>query len=82
MAGAGDPVATGLVENLARPGGNVTGLSSGGTEVAGQESAASDPNALGPERPIEADANTLISLPLSRRSGRGPIAAHSQSRRE
>jgi putative ABC transport system substrate-binding protein len=36
MAGAGDPVATGLVENLARPGGNVTGQSSGGAEVAGK----------------------------------------------
>jgi ABC-type uncharacterized transport system substrate-binding protein len=36
MAGAGDPVATGLVESLARPGGNVTGQSSGGAEVAGK----------------------------------------------
>jgi putative tryptophan/tyrosine transport system substrate-binding protein len=34
MGGAGDPVATGLVANLARPGGNVTGQSSGGAEVA------------------------------------------------
>ena len=34
MAGAGDPVATGLVESIARPGGNVTGQSSGGAEVA------------------------------------------------
>jgi ABC-type uncharacterized transport system substrate-binding protein len=36
MAGAGDPVATGLVASLARPGGNITGQSSGGTEVAGK----------------------------------------------
>jgi ABC-type uncharacterized transport system substrate-binding protein len=36
MAGAGDPVATGLVTSLARPGGNVTGQSSGGAEVAGK----------------------------------------------
>jgi putative ABC transport system substrate-binding protein len=36
MAGAGDPVATGLVASLARPGGNVTGQSSGGAEVAGK----------------------------------------------
>jgi putative ABC transport system substrate-binding protein len=34
MAGAGDPVATGLVASLVRPGGNVTGQSSGGSEVA------------------------------------------------
>jgi ABC-type uncharacterized transport system substrate-binding protein len=34
MAGAGDPVATGLIASLARPGGNVTGQSSGGAEVA------------------------------------------------
>ena len=34
MAGAGDPVATGLVASLAEPGGNVTGQSSGGAEVA------------------------------------------------
>ncbi len=34
MAGAGDPVATGLVASLAQPGGNVTGQSSGGAEVA------------------------------------------------
>jgi ABC-type uncharacterized transport system substrate-binding protein len=30
---AGDPVGTGLVENLARPGGNVTGLSAQGTDT-------------------------------------------------
>jgi ABC-type uncharacterized transport system substrate-binding protein len=29
LAGAGDPVSTGLVVNLARPSGNVAGLSSG-----------------------------------------------------
>jgi putative ABC transport system substrate-binding protein len=34
MAGAGDPVATGLIASLGRPGGNVTGQSSGGTELA------------------------------------------------
>jgi putative ABC transport system substrate-binding protein len=36
MGGAGDPVATGIVASLSRPGGNVTGLSSGGAEVAGK----------------------------------------------
>jgi putative ABC transport system substrate-binding protein len=36
MAGAGDPVATGLVASLARPGGNVTGHMGGGAEVAGK----------------------------------------------
>ncbi|HKQ64754.1 MAG TPA: ABC transporter substrate-binding protein, partial [Methylomirabilota bacterium] len=33
----GDPVATGLVTSLARPGGNVTGLSFVGTELAGKQ---------------------------------------------
>ena len=36
MAGAGDPVATGIIASLARPGANVTGQSSGGAEVAGK----------------------------------------------
>jgi putative tryptophan/tyrosine transport system substrate-binding protein len=33
---AGDPVRTGLVHSLARPGGNVTGLSNGQTDLAGK----------------------------------------------
>jgi putative tryptophan/tyrosine transport system substrate-binding protein len=36
FAAAGDPVATGLVANLARPGGNVTGLSLVATDLAGK----------------------------------------------
>jgi putative ABC transport system substrate-binding protein len=37
MAGAvGDPVETGLVESLARPGGNVTGLTNLGRELGGK----------------------------------------------
>ncbi len=34
MAAAGDPVATGLIESLARPGGNVTGMSAATADVA------------------------------------------------
>jgi len=36
MAPAGDPVATGLVESLARPGGNITGLSGMAADLAGK----------------------------------------------
>jgi putative ABC transport system substrate-binding protein len=36
MAGVGDPVGTGLIASLVRPGGNVTGTSAGGAEVAGK----------------------------------------------
>jgi putative ABC transport system substrate-binding protein len=36
MASAGEPVATGLVESLARPGGNVTGLSQMAVELGGK----------------------------------------------
>ncbi len=36
MAAAGDPVAGGLVESLARPGGNITGLSQIAPEMAGK----------------------------------------------
>jgi putative tryptophan/tyrosine transport system substrate-binding protein len=36
LSGAADPVGTGLVESLARPGGNVTGTSSATAEVAGK----------------------------------------------
>ena len=36
MASAGDPVATGLVASLARPGGNITGMSSTTAELAGK----------------------------------------------
>ena len=36
MAAAGDPVATGIVQSLARPGGNVTGLSQMNPELSGK----------------------------------------------
>jgi putative tryptophan/tyrosine transport system substrate-binding protein len=36
MAGVGDPLGTKLVASLARPGGNVTGFSTAGAEVAGK----------------------------------------------
>ena len=36
MAASGDPVAMGIVESLARPGGNVTGLSQMAAELAGK----------------------------------------------
>ncbi|MFZ1008694.1 MAG: ABC transporter substrate-binding protein, partial [Candidatus Sulfotelmatobacter sp.] len=36
MAAAGDPVATGIVQSLSRPGGNVTGLSQMNTDLSGK----------------------------------------------
>ena len=36
MASAGDPVATGVIASLARPGGNVTGMSAASAELAGK----------------------------------------------
>jgi putative tryptophan/tyrosine transport system substrate-binding protein len=37
MAAAGDPVGSGYVSSLGRPGGNITGLSFGGVELAGKQ---------------------------------------------
>ena len=56
MAGAGDPVATGLIASLARLGGNVTGQSSGGAEVAGKS--------------LRADPRTHSHRAACRRAGR------------
>jgi len=36
MASAGDPIGGGLVESLARPGGNITGLSQIAPDLAGK----------------------------------------------
>src|SRR5262249_50053687 len=36
IVAVGDPIASGLVESLARPGGNITGLSNRGPETAGK----------------------------------------------
>src|SRR5258707_13579575 len=36
MAPAGDPVATGLISSLARPGGNITGVSAAAVETGGK----------------------------------------------
>jgi putative ABC transport system substrate-binding protein len=36
MAASGDPVGTGLITSLARPGGNITGLSAQAAELAGK----------------------------------------------
>jgi putative ABC transport system substrate-binding protein len=36
MVGRGDPVATGLAASLAKPGGNITGVTIGGVELAGK----------------------------------------------
>jgi putative tryptophan/tyrosine transport system substrate-binding protein len=38
MVGAGDPVSTGLIESMGRPGGNLTGIAGGGPELAGKVS--------------------------------------------
>src|SRR5262249_59185750 len=46
---AGDPIGTGLVANLARPGGNVTGLSHMGAETAGEK-----------PRPVSGDVSSFL----------------------
>jgi putative tryptophan/tyrosine transport system substrate-binding protein len=72
MAAAGDPVATGIVESLARPGGNITGLSQMNPDLTGKRLALLKeiaPNVssvavlLNPDDPISALGLNEIRLP-------------------
>jgi putative ABC transport system substrate-binding protein len=72
MAAAGDPVATGIVESLARPGGNITGLSQMNPDLTGKRLALLKeiaPNVssvavlLNPDDPISALGLNEIQLP-------------------
>ena len=57
MAAAGDPVGTGLIASLARPGGNITGLSAATAEIAGKS--------LELLREIKPDARRVAVLALA-----------------
>jgi putative tryptophan/tyrosine transport system substrate-binding protein len=72
MAAAGDPVATGIVASLARPGGNITGLSQMNPELNGKRlellkeiapNISSLAVLLNPEDPISALGQNEIELP-------------------
>ena len=72
MAAAGDPVATGIVASLARPGGNITGLSQMNPELNGKRlellkeiapNISSLAVFLNPEDPISALGQNEIELP-------------------
>ena len=75
MAGAGDPVATGLVASLTRPGGNITGQSSGGVKVARKsEELISELVPAARRVGVLADETDPFAKPYGRRSGK-PRAA-------
>ena len=72
MVGAPDPVDTGLVKSLARPGGNVTGLSSNSGEISSQTDAAaagSGAGAVARRRSMECE-HQIDGAWLSRTSSR------------
>jgi putative ABC transport system substrate-binding protein len=94
--GAGDPVATGLVQSLSRPGGNITGISDNATELSTKRLSLLkqlnpnlrrvamlwNKNDLGMSRRYEASANVAPATwsPVSSRA-RSRVICRSSSRR-
>jgi hypothetical protein len=77
MVGRGDPVATGLANSVARPGGTITGITVGSPELVGKRQ---DPERCGTssrsayaQQPIAADAGRAGERETSP-AGSGPAA--------